>query len=70
VVAAGDRSDVLVTSEERKGTILAIPASHHDLLDGQLATLATVGSDGQPQMPEVWFLADGDTLSLSLNTAR
>lgn len=48
----------------------AIPASHRDLLDGQFATLATVGPDGRPQVSEVWFLADGDTVSLSLNTAR
>ena len=48
----------------------AIPASHRDLLDGQFATLATVGPDGRPQLSEVWFLADGDTLGLSLNTTR
>jgi PPOX class probable F420-dependent enzyme len=48
----------------------AIPASHRDLLGGQFATLATVGPDGRPQLSEVWFLADGDTVSISLNTAR
>ncbi len=48
----------------------AIPASHRDLLDGQFATLATVGPDGRPQLSEVWFLAENDTVSLSLNTAR
>jgi PPOX class probable F420-dependent enzyme len=48
----------------------AIPSSHRDLLDGQFATLATVGPDGRPQLSEVWFLADGDTVRLSLNTAR
>jgi PPOX class probable F420-dependent enzyme len=47
-----------------------IPASHRDLLDGQFATLATIGSDGRPQVSEVWFLAEGDTVGLSLNTAR
>jgi PPOX class probable F420-dependent enzyme len=47
-----------------------IPASHRDLLDGQFATLATVGPDGRPQLSEVWFLADGDTVSISLNTGR
>ncbi len=47
-----------------------IPASHRDLLDGQFATLATVGPDGRPQLSEVWFLADGDTVRLSLNTSR
>ena len=48
----------------------AIPASHHDLLNGQFATLATVGPDGRPQLSEVWFLADGDTVGISLNTSR
>jgi PPOX class probable F420-dependent enzyme len=47
-----------------------IPASHRDLLDGQVATLGTVGPDGRPQLTEVWFLADGDTIRTSLNTAR
>ncbi len=48
----------------------AIPASHRDLLDGQVATLATIGRDGRPQLSEVWFLADGDTILISLNSSR
>jgi PPOX class probable F420-dependent enzyme len=47
-----------------------IPESHRDLLNGQVATLATLGPDGRPQVSEVWFLAEGTTLSLSLNTSR
>ena len=47
-----------------------IPASHRDLLDGNFATLATVGPDGRPQLSEVWFLAEGDTAVTSLNTSR
>jgi PPOX class probable F420-dependent enzyme len=47
-----------------------IPSSHRDLLAGQFATLGTVGTDGRPQLSEVWFLADDDTVGISLNTAR
>ena len=47
-----------------------IPASHRDLLDTEFATLATIGPDGRPQLSEVWFLAEGDTVSLSLNDSR
>lgn len=49
---------------------MEIPASHRDLLETQFGTLATVGSDGRPQVTEVWFLAEDDTVKLSLNTAR
>ena len=47
-----------------------IPDSHRDLLDAPVATLATIGDDGRPQLSAVWFLAEGDTLRMSLNTAR
>jgi PPOX class probable F420-dependent enzyme len=47
-----------------------IPASHRDLLEGDFATLATVGPDGRPHFSEVWFLAEGDTVVTSLNTSR
>jgi PPOX class probable F420-dependent enzyme len=47
-----------------------IPASHRDLLDGEFATLGTVGPDGRPQLSEVWFLAEGDTVAILLNTSR
>lgn len=47
------------------------PSSHRDLLDGQFATLATIGADGVPQQTEVWFLHDDDDkLKVSLNTSR
>ena len=47
-----------------------IPASHRDLLETTVATLATIGPDGRPQLSEVWFVADGDTVRISLNTSR
>jgi PPOX class probable F420-dependent enzyme len=46
------------------------PESHRDLLDGQFASLATVGRDGFPQVTEIWFLDDEGELKLSLNNAR
>lgn len=48
----------------------SIPDSHRDLLDSPVATFATVGPDGRPQLSEVWFLADGDGVAVSLNTSR
>jgi PPOX class probable F420-dependent enzyme len=48
----------------------SIPASHQDLLAARTAVLATVGPDGRPQVSAVWFLAEGDSLQISLNTVR
>jgi PPOX class probable F420-dependent enzyme len=50
--------------------MVSIPDSHQDLLDGQIATLATVGPDGRPQVTAVWFLAEEGKVRISLNTAR
>jgi PPOX class probable F420-dependent enzyme len=50
--------------------MIELPQSHRDLLDAQVASLATLGRDGYPQVPEVWFLHDGGELKLSLNDAR
>ena len=47
-----------------------IPDSHRDLLSAQVGTLATIGPDGRPQLSEVWFLAEGDSVAISLNTSR
>ena len=47
-----------------------IPASHRDLLEARVATFATVGIDGYPQLSEVWFLAEDDVIRLSLNSDR
>jgi PPOX class probable F420-dependent enzyme len=49
---------------------MTIPATHRDLLDAQVATLATLGGDGRPHLSEVWFLAEDDVVRLSLNTTR
>src|SRR6478672_3943041 len=50
--------------------MVRISESHRDLLDSDVGILATVGSDGRPQLSAVWFLADRDTLAVSLNTCR
>ncbi len=47
-----------------------IPDSHLDLLSSDTAILATVGPDGRPQLSAVWFLADGQTIRISLNSSR
>jgi PPOX class probable F420-dependent enzyme len=48
------------------------PDSHRDLLDAQVASLATIGAHGFPQLTEVWFLYDEveDKLKLSMNSSR
>lgn len=52
------------------GTTGSIPDTHRDLLGQPVATLATLGRDGRPQLSEVWFLADDDQIRMSLNTVR
>jgi PPOX class probable F420-dependent enzyme len=54
-----------------EGHMTAFPESHTDLLQTDVAILATVGKDGYPQVTAVWFLLDEDGLvKLSLNTGR
>jgi PPOX class probable F420-dependent enzyme len=48
----------------------SVPASHLDLLEGQVLTLATVGEDGYPQVSEVWFVVEDGQIAMSLNTRR
>src|SRR4051812_35457036 len=50
--------------------MLDVPETHRDLLDAQVATLATVDDDGFPQLTEVWFLHDDGELRISLNSGR
>jgi PPOX class probable F420-dependent enzyme len=47
-----------------------IPESHLDLLDSAVATFATIDPNGRPQLTEVWFLREGDSVGLSLNAGR
>jgi PPOX class probable F420-dependent enzyme len=47
-----------------------IPETHKDLLNAPVGVLGTVGSSGRPQLSGVWFLAEDDTVRLSLNTVR
>jgi PPOX class probable F420-dependent enzyme len=49
----------------------AVPPSHRDLLQNDVAVLATIGPDGYPQVSALWFLAEEEGLiRLSLNTRR
>lgn len=48
----------------------SIPGSHKDLLQKDFAVLATVGPSGRPQQTVVWFLAEGDSISISLSSDR
>ena len=48
----------------------AIPDAFADLLDAPIATLATVGPDGRPQLSAVWFLHEDGELKVSLHATR
>ncbi len=48
-----------------------VPASHRYLLGSTaLATVATIGPDGGPQVNPVWFLWDGESLRFGQFTTR
>ena len=48
----------------------AFPESHSDLLDAEVASLATIDGKGFPQITEIWFLYDDGELKTSLNDSR
>ena len=47
-----------------------VPETFRDLLEAQVATFATVGPDGRPQLSAVWFLHDEGELKVSLHATR
>jgi PPOX class probable F420-dependent enzyme len=51
-------------------TTTEIPDSHKDLLGAQVGVLGTIGASGRPQLSATWFLAEGETVKISLNTSR
>jgi PPOX class probable F420-dependent enzyme len=48
----------------------SFPETHRDLLESQVASLATIDREGFPQVSEIWFLLQDDELKLSLNSSR
>jgi PPOX class probable F420-dependent enzyme len=50
--------------------MIDVPESHQDLLQSSVASLATIGPDGRPQLTEVWFLYEDGSIALSLNSSR
>ena len=50
--------------------MITFPDSHKDLLDAPVAELATIGSDGYPQVTRTWFVFDQGEIRLSLNATR
>jgi PPOX class probable F420-dependent enzyme len=57
--------------DRRVRDVTTFPASHLDLLDNAgVASLATLGADGYPQVTAIWFMRVGDTIVTSLTTQR
>ena len=50
--------------------MLNVPESHMDLLNANVAMLATIGQDGYPQVTALWFLFENGRIRMSLNTSR
>ncbi len=47
-----------------------VPDSHEDLLQSSVASLATIGKNGHPQLTEVWFYYEDGSIAMSLNSSR
>jgi len=62
--------ECVVAQNRAMTTTTTFPDSHRDLLEAQVATLATINGRGYPQLTEVWFLYEDGQLKLSLNTSR
>lgn len=60
------------TTSERTDVTIDVPSTHSDLLERPVvATLTTVGANGQPQSTAVWFRGGADgTFEVSITTAR
>ncbi|WP_051032322.1 PPOX class F420-dependent oxidoreductase [Nocardia veterana] len=47
------------------------PPTHRDLIDSpHTATLSTVGADGIPQVTALWYLAEKDSIAISVPADR
>jgi PPOX class probable F420-dependent enzyme len=56
--------------DRKAAQMINVPDSHQDLLQSSVASLATIGPDGRPQLTEVWFLYEDGSIALSLNAGR
>jgi PPOX class probable F420-dependent enzyme len=54
----------------QNGAMTNFPDSHHDLLEGQFASLATIDGKGFPQVTVLWFIHHDGELHISLNASR
>jgi PPOX class probable F420-dependent enzyme len=50
--------------------MVEFPESHRDLLQSQVAILATQGADGYPQVTALWFVYEDSEIRFSLNNTR
>jgi hypothetical protein len=64
--ARGPRAASCCGEREDRPHAIDFPESTADLLDANVATLATVEPDGHPQLSEIWFLYDEGEIRLSL----